>query len=131
MHQESFIKNIKPFLRLPFAKQKYHITEGYYYSDQEKAIHGFENHGGIDFALKRGTPVFAAADGMAIFSYFSYPLNRDNKPILYKNKQVWYGLGYFVQIYHPKQKLYSSYGHLESIAQEIKFHNPRKLGENY
>jgi murein DD-endopeptidase MepM/ murein hydrolase activator NlpD len=124
-------KNLKPFLYLPFEKQKYKITEGWNYSDQEKSIHGIVGHGGIDFAIPKGTPVLAPADGIAISSYFSYPLLKNGKSVKYNQKQVFYGLGFFVQIYHPDHSFYTSYGHLEKISPEIKFHYPRKLGNNF
>lgn len=124
-------ENIQLFLSLPFTKQPYTVVEGWYYSEQEKSIHGFLRHSGIDFQLSRNTPVLASADGWAISSYFGYPLIKDNKPVLYKDKQVGFGLGYFVQIYHPEAEIFTAYGHLSEVAPEIKFHKPRKLGNHF
>lgn len=119
---------LQPFLYLPFKEQSYRISEGWDYSEEEEAIHGFEGHGAIDFELPRETPVLAAAEGWAIASYFGYPLKKEGQPVLYQGKPVGFGLGYFVQIYHPQAKLYTIYGHLEQVADAIKFHAPRGRG---
>ncbi len=121
---------MEAFLCLPFKKQKYQITEGWHYSEGEKAVHGFSGHGAIDFALPRGAEVLAAADGFAMASYFGYPLKKDGKPKLHKGKPVGFGLGYFVQIYHPGQDLFTTYAHLESIDPKIPFYKPRKKGDH-
>lgn len=121
----------KPFLNLPFYKQLYTITEGWHYSEEEKSIHGFSGHSAVDFRLPRSTPVLAAADGLAVASYFAYPLKKMDQPVLYQEKQIWFGLGYFVQIYHPQNNLYTAYGHLEKVAPAVLFHKPIKKGEKY
>lgn len=113
--------NLKPFLYLPFKKQKYQISEGWNYSEEEKKIHSFLGHGGIDFALPKGTEIYAVADGIAIASYYSYKLNKK-----YKGKEIWFGLGYFVQIYHPQYKMFITYAHFSEIDPAIKFHKPKK-----
>lgn len=120
---------LKQFLTLPFTERRYKITEGWDYSDDEKEIHGFSGHGAVDFALSRNTPVLAAADGWAIASYSWRRLKLNSRPLLYRGKQVGFGLGYFVQIYHPQAKLYTAYGHLCKISPGIKFHAPRKIGD--
>lgn len=119
---------LKQFLTLPFSKKIYKITEGWHYSNDEKAIHGFSGHGAIDFALPRNTPVLAATDGWAIASYSWRLLKKEGRVLLYNGKPVGFGLGYFVQIYNPQAKLYTAYGHLREISPVIKFHAPRKLG---
>lgn len=116
-------------MHLPFEEQDYEITEGWFYSDEEKAIHGFTTHGAIDFKLERGTPVLAAAEGLAVSSYFSYLLKKEGKPLLYNDKPMGFGLGYFVQIYHSQQDLFTTYAHLERVADEIKFHASRGHGD--
>lgn len=126
------MKDLRSFLTLPFGKQKYQVTEGWKYAEAEQAIHGMGGHGGVDFALPRGTKVFAVLDGWAVASYFFYPVkNHEGRPLLYKEKKVGMGLGYFVQIYHPEADLYTSYGHLESSVPSIKFRKPRKVGKIY
>lgn len=121
--------NYKPFLYLPFKESNYRITEGWHYSEEEKNIHGSSGHGGIDFAFPRGTEVLVAADGWAISSYFCRLLkNEDGTPRIYLGKEVSMGLGYFVQIYHPQVGLYSTYGHMNKIVDEIPFHKPVKRG---
>lgn len=121
---------IQPFLYMPFKRQTYKVTEGWRYSQAEQKITGLVGHGGIDFKLPRGTGVLAAAPGWAISSYFGYFLKKEGKPVFYKNKPLGFGLGYFVQIYHPETKLYSAYGHLEKIAEVIRFHQPRRIRAN-
>lgn len=116
---------IKPFLCLPFSEgTKFTITEGWYYSDQEKAIHGYETHYAVDFATDRGTPVVAAADGLALASFHSAWAKKEHQ-----GKKVGFGLGRFVQIWHPEAKLYTMYAHLEKIADGIPYVVPIKQGE--
>lgn len=122
---------VKPFLVLPFKKQLYKVTEGWRYSEHEKAIHGFTGHAGIDFELPRGTEIFAAADGWTISSYFNFIILKDGKPLLYQEKEIGLGLGNFVQIYHHESGLYTAYGHLETIDKVIPFHKPRKVGTHF
>lgn len=119
----------KPFIYLPFKETNYQITEGWHYSNEEKNIHGASGHGAVDFSFPRGTKVVATADGWTIASYFWRPVkNPDGSPRVYQGKEVGMGLGYFVQIYHPQEHLYTSYGHLDKIAKEIPFHRP--IGRN-
>lgn len=116
---------IKPFLSLPFKEgTKLEITEGWFYSDEEKAIHGYEKHYGVDFATDRGTPVLATADGFALSSFHSAWANKT-----YKDEKVGFGLGRFVQIWHPEAKVYTMYGHLERIENGIPYYEPVKQGD--
>lgn len=88
------------------------------------------SHGGVDFALPRGTDALAVADGWAIASYFWKPVkNLDGSSKVYQDKEVGMGLGYFVQIYHPHIDLYTTYGHLDKISKDIPFHRPIKKKE--
>lgn len=95
------------------------ITETWLYSAGERSIHGFVNHGGIDFALPRGTPVYAAADGYAITSTHLSLLDHT-----YSGKSVGFGLGEFVQIWHPDQEVYTSYSHLSKVSTKIPYFEP-------
>jgi murein DD-endopeptidase MepM/ murein hydrolase activator NlpD len=117
--------NLKKFLYLPLKRTDYQITEGWRYSEEEKNIHGVSGHGGIDFSVPRGTEVLSAADGWAIASYYWKSLkNQDGSQRTLKDKEIGMGLGYFVQIYHPQENLYTSYGHLDRVSEEIPFHRP-------
>lgn len=118
-----------PFLHIPFSSQPYEVAEGWIYSAEERAIHGRDKHHGIDYRLPKGTPVLASANGWAISSYYGFQVKKEGKDVIYKGKRVGLGYGYFVQIYHPDTKLYTLYGHLERIADGIKFHNPRRSGD--
>ncbi len=106
---------------LPFAfPTLYQITESWLYSAEERAIHGYSNHGSVDFAVPRGTPIYAAADGYAVASTHLSPLSRS-----YNNTQpVGFGLGEFVQIWHPEQGVYTSYSHMGDQADTIPYFEP-------
>jgi murein DD-endopeptidase MepM/ murein hydrolase activator NlpD len=121
---------MKPFLYLPFKKQKYRVSEGWYYSQEEHAIHGYTGHAAIDFDLPRGTEVLATADGWAVSSYMWLEVkNEDGSKRKLDGKVVSNSYGYFVQIYHPESGLYTVYAHLEKVGPKIKFRNPTKRGE--
>lgn len=104
---------------VPFAEEIPQITESWLYSLQERSIHGNTNHGGIDFAAPRGTPVYAAADGYAVSSTHLSVLAKS-----YEDKPIGFGLGEFVQIWHPEQGVYSSYSHLNSVVGNIPYFEP-------
>lgn len=118
----------KRYLTLPFAKQSYRITEGWFYSREENSLHHAWGHAGVDFELPKGTNVLAAAYGWAMSSYHRRVLtNKDGKPLQYKGKSVEMGLGYFVQIYHPETKRYTLYAHLEKVDPKIPYSPARRL----
>jgi len=119
---EKSINKLKPFLAIPFKKgAKLQITEGWFYSDQERKIHRHKLHRGIDFAADRGTPVFAAADGWAISS-FHY-----KRRLSYQHTLIGLSLGNFVQIWHPDQKYFTGYAHLQSRAENMPYFKPVKI----
>jgi len=121
-----------PYLQLPLKSWGLRITEGWFYSEKEKKIHGYKIHGGIDFKAQRGEPVYAAASGWASSSYHNRLVkNKDGSERIYKGKFITNGLGYFVQIYHPENGRYAQYAHLEKIVPKIPFGKPRKRGETY
>ncbi len=119
----------RAFLSLPFTLQSYQITEGWMYSEHETSIHGFKNHHAIDFSLPRNSHVLAAADGIAISSYLYFLVKKEGRVVDYQGKPVGFGLGRFIQIYHPQNGLYTVYGHLEKINPQIPFFTPRKFAD--
>ena len=128
----------RPFLHLPFKKQPYKITEGWYYSKGEQKIHGFRGHGAVDFALPCKTPVLAAASGWAVASYHLSPVfawDKNGKRLesqrKWQGKPVFMGMGRFVRIYHPNFRVYTQYAHLSSVAPKIPFRTPRRVGSKF
>ncbi|MBU2595266.1 M23 family metallopeptidase [Patescibacteria group bacterium] len=118
---------IRPFLALPFPRgTKCYISEGWTYSAEEQAIHGHIKHRGIDFDAERNTPILAAADGWVIASYHQKP-----NPINYEGKPIGMALGRFVQIWHPEQGVYTQYGHLERIAEDIPCIKPTQTNDGW
>lgn len=133
-----------PYLYLPFKKEDlkkitaahnsnlYDITEGWTYSQQESAIHGFHNHFGVDFAVPYGTPLVAPTNGFAISSYHTFGLkNNDGSIKTYENRSVGFGLGYFIQIYSPEVNRFVQLGHLSEIDKAIPFSLPIQQGDNW
>ncbi|HVX92837.1 MAG TPA: M23 family metallopeptidase [Candidatus Dojkabacteria bacterium] len=115
-----------PYLTYPI-KRPIHITEGFIYSVEERALHGNYFHKGIDFATKYAEPVYAAASGYAIAGYHRFTLlNNDYSLKTFEGKPMGNGLGYFVQIYHPESiskvpgGRITQYGHLSRIDSKIK-----------
>jgi len=125
-----------PYLTLPFRKadtnKTYDITEGWMYSEGEKAIHGFAEHNGVDFALPYGTPVVAPADGYAMSSYHTFwILNDDGTKRTYQGKPIRFGLGYFVQMYIPSVNRYIQMAHLSDVDAAIPFSLPIASGDDW
>lgn len=109
------------------VKEYFDITEGFIYSHLERKRHGNHFHKGVDYETKWGTPVLAAASGYAIAGYHRFPiLNKDGTLRLSHGKPISNGLGYFVQIYHPKKisgvqgGRNTQYGHLSRFGEGIK-----------
>ena len=116
----------EPFLCLPLPEgAKFAVTEGWLYSSYEKSVHGHALHGGVDFASERGTKIVAAADGWAVASFQAAYAGR------YEGRRVGYGLGSFVQIWHPTQRTYTAYGHLESVSPRIPALTAKRLGDEW
>lgn len=107
---------------IPFAQSELpELTEVWLYSFAERTIHGRTNHGGVDFAAPSDTPIYAAADGYAISSTHFALLAKtfDGKT------PVGFGLGEFVQIWHPEQGVYTSYSHLSKVDSNIPYFEPK------
>jgi hypothetical protein len=109
-----------------FSRRRlYDVSEGFYYSRAEKAIHGYDVHGGVDIAVPYGTTVIAPFDGYAMSSYFSFPITDDSdNPRMYKGKPICFGFGYYVQLYSPSADRYVVLGHLSDISEKIPFSLP-------
>lgn len=112
-------------LLLPFTEQDYQVSAGWLYDQPEQSIHGFTGHGGVDFALPVGTPIYAPHSGWAIASYFNRPILENGQPRLYQGKYLRIGYGWFVQIWHPDWQVWTNYSHLDQIADGLKIHQPR------
>lgn len=112
------------YLRLPVKSKDFFIEEGWLYSVLEKRIHKSAVHRGTDFKLQRGTPIVAAHGGWAIASYHHNYKYVRNKIVYYKGRPVGFGFGYFVQIYNPKNKRWTLYGHLQKTKGRLAFIKP-------
>lgn len=115
-----------PYMELPI-KDSYSLEEGYIYSQEERDVHGFYIHGGLDFDCNFGTPVYAAASGFAVAGYHRFTLfNEDRTLRLHEGKPLGFGFGNMVQIYHSEETSgvlggrVTQYGHLSSVSSSIK-----------
>lgn len=109
------------FLLFPFREGvDVRLAEGWIYSDEEQKIHGRKIHYASDLAAPRGTPVYAAADGLAIASFDT----QDDGE--YQGKRIGFGYGRFVQVWSPETSTYTIYSHLEEIAPGIYYEEPTK-----
>jgi murein DD-endopeptidase MepM/ murein hydrolase activator NlpD len=115
-------RKLNPFLTLPV--RNFRVTEGWEY-DAEAPFHPeTPRHYAIDFQTNRGTPVYAAADGMALQSFHTSYL-----PNLYKGKRLGFGLGHFVQIWHPNAQVYTAYCHLDRVSSAVPYIAPKSEHE--
>lgn len=101
------------YLRLPFRGRNFFVEEGWYYSNEERHIHRYRKHWGIDFRLKRGTPILAAHAGFALASYQHHVRTWRGDTLVYQGKPVGFGFGYHVVIWQPERKRGTLYAHLE------------------
>lgn len=115
---------IAPFLYPPFSPDTpVTIAAGWKYDEWEIAIHGVTRHEAVDFSLAQGTPVLAAADGLAIATFGERLQKHDGKPRQHKGQNVYYGNGLMVQIWHGQGR-YTQYLHLDTIDSNIPFYPP-------
>jgi murein DD-endopeptidase MepM/ murein hydrolase activator NlpD len=115
------------FLCLPFASgTNVVITQGWQYSPDEVAIHPWiSTHYGVDFACAWGTRVLVPANGVAVSSYHTYYMKDA------QGRRIGYGLGLFVQIWHPQAKVFTSYSHLASVSEKIPYIAPVRDGGSW
>ena len=79
-----------------------------------------KTHYAVDFDAPRGTPVYASAAGFAVTSlHIAYGRQ-------YQGKRIGYALGRFVQIWHPGQKVYTQYAHLDRVASGVPYIAPQR-----
>lgn len=121
--------SVAPFMTLPYRQQDVPreilgVNEGWYYSPEEMSIHGKALHRGIDADAPRGTPVTAVADGYAVRSF---QLSTTDQT--YQGKSVGLSLGEFVEVWHPKQRVYTLYGHMESASDAIPYVTSEQLAQ--
>lgn len=122
----TLIESVKSYGDKSFnAKRLYDVTEGSFYSRAETKIHGYKIHGGIDYHAPYGTPLVAPCDGLAMASYHSFQLtDEQDKPRMLDGKEIYFGLGYFVQIYHPETNRFVVLGHMSDVDPAIPFSLP-------
>jgi murein DD-endopeptidase MepM/ murein hydrolase activator NlpD len=98
----------KAFLRTPvnFARISSRFTVNRYHP----VLHKFRSHKGVDYAAKRGTPIYAAGDGKVIF----------------KGKKGGYGK---VMIVQHGSKYTTLYAHLKSYNSKLKTGSKVKQGQ--
>jgi murein DD-endopeptidase MepM/ murein hydrolase activator NlpD len=125
--QESLIQSVRACGDRSFSSRRlYDVTEGSFYTKAETRIHGIRVHGGVDYHAPYGTPIVAPCDGFVLpASYHSFPLTDErDRPRMLDGKELYFGLGYFVQIYNPEVNRFVVLGHLSDIAKGISFSPP-------
>lgn len=129
-----------PYLSLPIEKAdiaRHEITEGWIYTDEERKIHGFSDHRAVDIHLPYGSPVIAPVSGFAMSSYHNALIQPEGRPPrTYQGELVLFGLGYFVQIYVPREVAppfgrFVQLAHLSQIDAYIPFSQPNQRGDNW
>ncbi|HEY1074631.1 MAG TPA: M23 family metallopeptidase [Patescibacteria group bacterium] len=139
--QAQSLEEIQPFLAVPFERklrENLRLSQTWKYNDQEAPLHPtIVLHKGCDFTHRLGTPIFAAARGVALGSYhFTFledKFNRETKTRdMESGKRMGYGLGQFVLIWHPQMGVFTLYAHLQEInRQRIPYFLPEQDGEDW
>lgn len=123
------------FLTLPFRRSDlpsdnpYEITEGWIYSEEERSIHGSINHGAIDFAAKKGTPLLTPVKrALAVSSYEkTWARNEDGSIRVYEKDgrrgEVSIGFGFFVELRLEDDQIIQL-AHMSEVNPKIPFHDP-------
>lgn len=108
----------KPFLgRIFTADVAPKISEGWLYGPEETAIYGgYDAHHAVDFAVPLGTPVLAAADGIAVASFEEVAIRYPGPEArTWRGESVFWGYGLFVIVLHANG-LTTAYAHLHRLA---------------
>jgi murein DD-endopeptidase MepM/ murein hydrolase activator NlpD len=116
-----FSRKHLPFLHRIFPSGVYPaIVEGWIYGQEETKVYGgYDAHQGVDFAVPTGTPVLAAADGLALASFEEVPIRYPGSDVrTLDGEPIFWGLGLFVLILH-KNGLVTYYGHLHRLADSL------------
>jgi len=98
----------KAFLRTPVNFSR--ISSGFTINRYHPVLHKFRSHKGVDYAAKKGTPIYASGDGKVIF----------------KGKKGGYGK---VIILQHGSKYTTLYAHLNSYNKKLKVGSKVKQGE--
>lgn len=118
-------RKLEPFLTLPV--HQFSISEGWDYGIELVFHPDIPRHFAVDFRAPRGTPVYAAADGEAIQSFQTFYLDKLDQLGVHDwrlNRRLGFGIGHFVQIWHPEQGVFTSYCHLDRVESSIPFVAP-------
>lgn len=110
-------QDVKPFMAVPFPeslRDTVVVSEGWDYLHEVPLHPKIVRHAANDYKCPKGTPVLAAADGYAFASYHLVFL--DDR---FEGKRMGFGLGRFVQIWHPQAGVYTSYAHLNKIDESL------------
>jgi hypothetical protein len=113
-------------------KIEYYLSDGWIYMNETKNLlrkYVPTGHAAVDWELPYGFPVCAPCPGLAMASYYSYPLrDRQGNIAIEDGIRQRFGIGYFVQIYNLEQKRIIQLGHLSNIADNIPFSIPKREG---
>lgn len=119
---------MRPEFKAPLSAQDARhivVSEGWEYGAEKRIHPSISTHYGIDFPAKWGAPVYADADGWAVASYHTHDM------VDAYGRTIGFGLGLFVQIWHPGAKLFTLYAHLSGINPNIPYIPPTFDGRDW